>query len=485
MSLLTQSAGPSYATPAPAQEAAVSSGGRRAAGGAGNAAAQERAGIASPAPETADPDTERNPAWAGYGRRLWDRVGALMTMEDTHARRQASLALLAQAVRVQDALEGGEPVDVEKLPREPQPDSNAYPVSPFPPEWIGAARHLLEWANPPIQGETPVAEMLSRLGREGKEAADYGVSSYQTQSNNLAAPEATCNGTSLAMVLERLGFSRDDLVETIEIHLKRQQLTQQLRRQGLGNEEIRKEIAKADWSCVFLANHQWEARVRGYLQAENQRGSSYQRPRGATASGAEIEGWSKAFKKEAGLDDLALMLMSMLGIERTEISMGSNPERVIAAVHEARGGPRPTTERIDAGRGWSKTKPILQQVLEEGGAAMISILHKGAGEEGSHIAAIQACTPDGCIVDDPYGRIRASYTARKSGDAYGEGGKSRAASGLKNAVDTDRDDWMRSAEVSPDETRGMNSAWSDRMITESWRYVLLFRRGDGGSKDAA
>ena len=146
--------------------------------------------------------------------------------------------------------------------------------------------------------------------------------------------------------------------------------------------------------------------------------------------------------------------------------------------------PRPTTERIESGKGWTQTKPIVRQALEEGGAAMLSIRHKGAGESGTHIVAVQTCEDDGCVVDDPYGRVRADYTARKGGDAYALPGKSRGTSGLKNAVDTDREDWRTSAEVSPDETRGMNSYWKDAMIADSWQYVVVFRRGttDGAAQ---
>jgi len=177
--------------------------------------------------------------------------------------------------------------------------------------------------------------------------------------------------------------------------------------------------------------------------------------------------------------------MSMLGIERTEVSVGGNPGKVIEAVHAVRGGARPTTERIESGKGWDRTKPVLRQVLEEGGAAMISIRHKGAGESGTHISAVQACTEDGCIVDDPYGRIRPDYSARKTGDAYANRGQSRATSGLKNAVDADREDWRMGAEVSSDETRGMNSHWTDAMIRDSWSYVLLFRPGSAREPAAA
>lgn len=483
MSAQTRSSTPAQSpTPdvAPAQE-------QRRGGGRGNAARVEQLGMAPPPADQPNPRA----TYVAYADRLTERAGEIVNETDPKEKARQARALLSQAVRVQQALALGETVEIDLLPRYPELENAAIPTQAFPPEWIRSARLLMDMAGgtgaPGASvdrnaGGTSgglflsVEDAMRSFQTVGREPQDYGVYGYQTQSNNLAGPEATCNGTSLAMVLERLGYSREDLIRTVETMLKKQQLTAQYRKEGVPEGEIPKRVAQADLSCVYLADATFRQRVKTYLESENERGSNYQRPRGATATGEEIDQWSKAFHDQAGIDDIALLLMSMLGIERTAVNAGNNPKRLVEAVASVRGGAPPTTERIDAGRGWERTKPILKQVLEEGGAAMLSMRHKGRGQEGTHIVAVQAVTDDGLVVDDPYGRQREDYTAAERGDAYADPGKTRATSGRRNAVDADRNDWKRSATVTDSEVRGQSNTWSDTKVRDSWVYVVLFRR---------
>lgn len=432
-----------------------------------------------------------------YESRMWAQIGVIMGVQDAQQKAEQARAALAQAVRLQDRLALGETVDVDTLPLHPEKDESAYPVNPLPPEWVRAGRLLLDMAGGtgapgasvdagPIGSRDGLSlnanSALRRIQSTGREPADYGVPGYQTQSDNLASPEATCNGTSLSMVLERLGYTRDDLIRTIDTIIKRQVVTQQLRREGVREADIPARLAATDLNCVMAPDASWQAKVRDYLQAENRRGSGYQRPRGATASGAEVDKWSKSFKDQAGIDDLALMLMHTLGIERTEIAVGGNANKVLNAVHQGHGGAVPRTERIESSAGWTRTKATLKTVLEQGGSAMISVFHKGAGQSGTHIVAVQAVTAGGVVVDDPYGRQRADYTRKKVGDAYALPGKSRSTSGLKNQQDSNRDDWMRSSTRTAEEVRGESNEWPDQRVSESWNYILLFRRGSAASE---
>ncbi|MES2642174.1 MAG: hypothetical protein V4850_22010 [Myxococcota bacterium] len=468
-----------------------------------NADVQARVGTADPATPQVVPQDERAQTIEAYGRRLWEVVGELMLEEDPEISAARARAMIGQAADVDLRLRLGETVDVDLLPRFPEGDQGRLPAGAFPPAWIQPARILLEMgggsgASPTFRPEgdtndlweagqtpapTPWAGDLEKLKMMGREPADYGVPGYQTQSNNLASPEATCNGTSLAMVLERLGYTRDDLVLAIETKLKRAQLAAQLVAQGASAAETKKQMDAFEPDCIELKQGAWKARVLQYLRAENsapRRDSNYQRLRGATQTDKQLQTWAGDFENDAGMDDLALFMMELLDIDRTTINSGNNASKFVAAVHDGSGthaGAKPTTERLEQSLGWTNAKARLKTCLEDGGAAMLSIRHKGAGQSGTHIVAIQAVTSAGVTVDDPFGRARADYDAGKSGDAYATPGETRATSDLKNQKDPALDDWKQSAPVTAVETRGESSDWTDDMVRSSWFYLMLFHRG--------
>lgn len=481
----------------------LGAGGRAPGAARGNAAVQEQVGTADPvaAPAQQDP---RSQAVEAYGRRLWDVIGELMLMDDTEQKASSARAVIGQAVEVQRALQIGQTVEVDLLPRIPLGDQGPMPTAAFPPQWIQPTRMLLQMAggtgaSPRFQPEggdapatlweagqhqptgrnLPWAGSLESLKTIGRRPADYGVNGYQTQSNNLASPEATCNGTSLAMVLERLGYTREDLIEAIETRLKRNQYEASLRARRLPRAEFDKQMAEFDPSCVALTTDAWKNRVLAYLREENGRGSGYQRLRGATQSDRQMQTWAGQFRDNAGMDDLALFVMDLLGIERTTVNAGNNPERLVSFVHEGSGTrtAKPTTERLDAGTGWTRIRERLKTCLEDGGAAMLSIRHKGAGSSATHIVAVQNVEPGGVLVDDPYGGARSDYRGNRRGDAYARPGSTRRASGLRNEVQADPDDWKMSAPVTGEERRGESTFWTDDLVRTSLNYVVLFHRG--------
>lgn len=495
MAAQTRQAAPAVAPAGPTLDPALARGAGRSST-RGNAAAQESLGTADP--PVARAQDARSQVIEAYANRLWDVVGELMLLDDGELVAKRARAVIGQATEVHVAILAGETVEVPLLPKYPEGDQGGYPAAPFPPAWIQPSRMLLKMAggtgaSPRFQPDgpwtlentaptpaVPWAGELGKLKEIGREPADYGVNGYQTQSNNLAAPEATCNGTSLAMVLERLGYTRDDLLRTIEAKLKRAQVEADLRARNVPPAEQRRQLAEFDPSCVKLADNAWKNRVLQYLRAENQRGAGYQRPRGRTSDDPQLQAWAGEFKDNAGIDDLALLLMDMLHIERTAVNAGNNPATLVGAVHDGSGThthtPKPSTERIDAGVGWTKARATLKEVLDEGGAAMLSIRHKGAGKSGTHIVAVQAVEADGLTIDDPYGRARSDYSAARPGDAYAKPGSTRAASGLRNQVQG-LDDWKRTSTVTAEETRGEASHWTDQMVRDSWTYLMLFRRG--------
>ncbi len=468
-----------------------------------NADAQARAGTGDPATPQGPAKDPRAAATEAYANRLWEVVGDLMLEEDVKVQGQRARAVMGEAAEVDMRLRGGDIVDVAHLPKFPEGDEGAMPIGALPPSWVQPARILLQmaggsgatprndssnapatdlWGTAQTEPATPWAGALDDLRKIGRKPADYGVPGYQTQSNNLASPEATCNGTSLAMVLERLGYSREDLILAIETKLKRAELQASLAAKKLPPDEVKRQMAAFDPTCVRLKDGAWKARVLQYLRAENgpRHDKDYQRLRGARQSDTQLQTWAGDFQANAGMDDLALFMMDLLGIERTAINAGSNASDLVGAVHDgssAHGLPKPTTERVEPGIGWPKAKVKLKDCLEQGGAAMMSIRHKGAGQEGTHIVAVQAVTSGGLVVDDPYGKARPDYSAAKPGDAYADPGKTRATSGRRNQKDPALDDWKMSAPVTSAETRGEASDWTDAMVSTSWVYLMLVHRG--------
>lgn len=423
-----------------------------------------------------------------YADRLWDVATEISGLTDMNERQRAARAILGQAVEVQEEIELGEPVEIERLPRIPEGNQGAMPLRAFPPRWIRPARLLLDIAGGTGAaagfGESDQAlpsasgsSLFDSLMRMGRDASDYGVNRYQTQSNNLAAPEATCNATSMAMVLERLGYSREDLINAIELKLKRKQEETRLRKEGVAEGEIPKKLSELDYSCIYLSTQAWKDRVLQYLRTENgpKRGQNYQKLRGGAQGEKQLQSWAGEFKENAGMDDLVHFMLDLLNLERTAINAGENPGKVLKAVNAARPGKaEPSSERIDAGGAntWAKTKVRVQTVLEDGGAAMISIRHKGRGNSGTHIVAIQDVEADGLRVDDPYGNVRPNYDANKVGDAFSTNGGGRDR---KNMVEADAGDWKMSAPLQDNEIKGQSNHWSDQTVQSAWQYVILFR----------
>lgn len=511
------------ATPSPARgPAAGPSPAGPGRGGRGNAFAQDQLGAG---PETGSPGVGTGPgrpastgageppaapeqqdpiqaARAAYADRLWEVSSDITAIVDPAEQQRAARAVLGQAVEVQAELEMGHTVEVRLLPRIPDGNEGGFPFRPFPPDWIRPARMLLSlaggtgaaapsldsgfggiWDPTSRRSASANGGVLDKLSRIGREGADYGIYGYQTQSNNLASPEATCNVTSMAMVVERLGFSRDDLVRAIELELKKRQETARLRKEGVPEGEIPARVAKVDFDCVMLAGDAWKTRVLQYLRAENgeRRAAGYQKPRGAAQTDRQLQDWAGQFQENAGMDDLVHFVLDLLGLERTAINAGDNPRKVLGFVSKAsRNRATPTSERIDAGGAntWARTRTRVEECLAGGGAAMISIRHKGRGQSGTHICAIQNVEADGILVDDPFGKIRPDYDANKAGDAYSTNRGGARDRDRKNRMDrSNPNDWHMSATVGEDEVKGESTRWSDSTVSSAWQYVVLFQRG--------
>lgn len=346
-------------------------------------------------------------------------------------------------------------------------DSYEVARQPLSDEGTGA------WVPPEL---VPMTRALAEIA-EGGGGDDWnsrlGAQQYRTQSDNLAAPEATCNVTSMSMVLERLGYSRADVVAAVDREVKGRWLKSQGKK------------ADGDLSDVDLPKGRWGDEVLRYLDKQQGAGKAYQRLRGHDTSGKERGQMAGAFRNDAQMEDLVDFLLSMLGVDRTAITPAA--AKLLGRI-ETTAGERPAVETIrkDGKNTWDVVRARVHATLEEGGSAMLSIFHKGAGQSGTHLVVAQQVTSGGMIIDDPYGSIRADYDRGKRGDAYAEPGKTRKTSNLRNVpamVDHDKDgsedDWKAGAagDLAANERRGAANEQSDAVLSKAWNYVTLYRRG--------
>lgn len=403
-----------------------------------------------------DDDDWADPTLEMYADSMRLELNALSKLAPK-AKKDRAAVVLKQIERFVGALRKPEILDAMEVAKQPLSEK---PAGAFvPPQLI------------------PITRVLAAIADEGAGAADWnsrlGAQQYRTQSDNLAAPEATCNVTSMAMVLERLGYSRADVVAAVDREVKGRWLKAHGKR------------AEGDLSDVELPKGQWGDEVLRYLDKQQGAGKGYQRLRGHDTGTKERGQMAAVYRDDAQMEDLVDFLLSMLGVDRTTITPAA--AKLLARI-ETTAGERPTVETLRKGGAntWDVVRARVHATLEEGGSAMMSIFHKGAGESGTHLVVAQQVTSGGMVIDDPYGGIRADYDRGKKGDAYADPGKTRKTSNLRNVpamVDHDRDgaedDWKVGAagDLAANESRGASSEQSDAVLSKAWNYVALYRRG--------
>ena len=436
--------------------------------------------ILGPQPGTLWTGRGRNPGYADYAFHLSEVTLELSMIEEADRRQRLAKGLLSQAARVNLMLAMGQVIDVSLLPEPLELPFSFSPGQVMPPEWLRSTRTLLSMADlvserRPGDGDFWPGMDLAGLGTD---ASDFGVPSYRTQSDNLASPDATCNTTSTAMALERLGYSRQDLMRAIERRLKIREIQAT---RGRRHQPTDAELAEHE-----LADDAWEQAAQRFFDQEQDRGSNYQRLRSGGVDAREEAAWAPMFKDQAQLEDLVHMLINMMGIERTEINVGQNPQRLVDEVHGSSSLQKATAERLDI-QSWARVAPTVKQCLDGGGAATLSVDHKSHGEAGSHIVAVQEVRTDGVIVDDPYGRVHSGFAVDRdtASDAYRRTGSRvlrdpGAGRWSANRIDTTNDgDWTRTSPQTEDELKGDSSFWPTRQVEAmtNGRYVVLYWRG--------
>lgn len=443
----------------------------------------------------------RADALKAYEAWLEERLGEVAALAG-----QAKVArvrgLLSQVESVSVALIGGTLPDLHMLSKTPVYQDEGV-RGYVPPELVDTVRQLIDLVERPIESATAEAEVQpegSLYDASTDWNARLGVPQYRTQSDNLAAPEATCNVTSFAMIAERLGYSRADLLMAIdkELHVA---FLQTPDGKAAARDEQPEDVAVPD---TF-----WQARAKAYLIKVNSDSKAYRRLRGGrlitvnealvkAKKGAKAKANERSrqvdqqmtalavdFKTSAQTEDLLDFFLHLQGISRTKINLGNNPQTVIDKLN-----PDDSTQnKVEKLTTWSDiTRTKLKKCLEAGGAAIYSFYHKGAGGDGTHIITVQSVTDGGFIVDDPFGRINPDYRRDQQQDAYaptGLSGASSRTSRFKNKVNKgDKSDWtIDSAQnATSGETLGKSYELSNDIVKSAFYYIVLFHRAKAVKK---
>lgn len=442
---------------------------------------------AAPAPAAAAPvqtDVGRVDGLKQYKAWLEDRLNEVDRLQGNEKVSRVR-GMLSQIESVSAAIMAGTLPDVDKLSKAPEYEEGGKRGS-VPPELIGTVRQFIERIERPVAGATASdqAQTEGSLYDAGMDwNARLGVPQYRTQSDNLAAPEATCNVTSFAMVAERLGYTREDLLRAIE---------KELRSDYLKTAEGRAAVKEKKAEEIPVPDTFWQQQAKRYLEKVNSAAKGYQRLRGGTLIGAtatprqkneQMTALAADFKGSAQTEDLLDFFLSLQNISRITINSDATPKHVMDRIN-----PNDSTEnRVEHVWGpWSAdTRKKLKACLDAGGGAMMSLFHKGSASTDTHIISIQSVTDNGIVVDDPYGRINPAYRRGKGQDAYKDPGKTRNASPYKNLVHSeDNEDWTVAATQAPtsDETRGNSYEMNDEMVKTLCRNLVLFHRAQEKKK---
>ncbi len=314
------------------------------------------------------------------------------------------------------------------------------------------------------------------------------VPQYRTQSDNLTIPESTCNVTTMAMNLERLGNSRADVIAAIDAKLS----------EGVEKPDL---------------DNLWKSKSEKYLKkiTSDAGSSDYKKLRAGSSksgsSGGDLVGKesdiSKVFKEIAQMEDLIdfYLYLTTSNLD-SRYSIFANtyndkiPEKINSPSEEKTtpGTYKTTRKNLGTKQVSMEQRDKIKTTLDGGGAVVLSINHKGTS--GSHIIYVQSISSDGLIVDDPYGGHASDYRYGTSGDLFagkGKGSSSRNTAGYKNKVHdnasetdyTKRDFTAEAAQnLEADESRGKSILLKWEMINESkskngknlFNYIVFYEK---------
>jgi hypothetical protein len=309
-----------------------------------------------------------------------------------------------------------------------------------------------------------------------------GVPEYRSQSTNLIPPEASCNMTSLAMSLERMGYGRENSMAAIDHELKAKYLEEERKKLAAQHKDP---SALPQVGDVQLPAGYFEQNVKTYLKSvDDAAGKPYQGIRGKMTDDTARDAIAAQYHDKAQFQDTLdyLRYLTKAG-DRTDLD--SVAPKLLEKLEPDK-DKRPTYRTITPGAhlDWTGARGQLSDVLGEGGAAMLSYEHKGGNNTAaSHIISVQSMTQDGILADDPYGRARTDYRLNQTGDAYGPKGGGPRTADRKNMPDLGGvassdashvdSNWTaeRGQNLHASESHGESSAYTNDMFSGSWRSL--------------
>lgn len=451
------------------------------AGGAGNGAMQD----------ILTDRAQRTRAIEKLGQWLATQRAALEGLEGA-AKVQRAQSVLSTAESSWNALILGTSVDELELPATPAGGVGQELGVAMPPELIDDIRPIIAGLEQgPVTDASGGPEASASTGIDWN--SRLGVPEYRTQSDNLVAPEATCNTTTLAMIMERLGMNRQDVVNALEERIKRKWIKAQKNAGKITAaraSELRNNLALVDEEPGWDRDAEWKKSARRYLDSK-MKDKSYRRVRGApSVSGAKRDEIAGEMRGDAQMEDLLDMLAHEAGLSRYGIV--SEPDKLLHEV-DPKGLPA-EGDKIWGGQPWKTIRDTTRSTIEAGGAAALSFHHKGTRDRGaSHIVSVQSVQDSGFVIDDPYGEIRATYNPKKYDDAYfssetyqqRQGGRMVTKEKIIHSRDARKntkngfDDWGAGAArtFSDNESKGDTTFITKDQITKGMKYITLFKRG--------
>ncbi|MCR6641932.1 MAG: DUF4157 domain-containing protein [Sporocytophaga sp.] len=295
------------------------------------------------------------------------------------------------------------------------------------------------------------------------------VNQYRTQSDNLTAPEATCAATTFAMMVERMGYNRKDVIDAITTKL-------------------------GSYTEYSSTDEAWKKKSKDFFNwLNNSASDDYQKIRGAKEGLlTKSKELGEKFKEFGQLEDLIHFYQYLLNNSdsKTIMSSKSNNDKLRSGIEYNNDTAKDSNFKYKQiwPKSWdSELRKQLKDYLDKGCVLSLSVYHKGKGSTGTHIISVQTIDSEGIILDDPYGGLNPDYrrTSKQIGDFYLPMGKDSGRNdyNYKNVPDysstepdyTKRDfSYTAGQNLKENESRGDSKVLPWKVLNESDMDVIYY-----------